>query len=299
MGSSFGQVGAWLLAWLLRAVLYRLLPYRAALCCILCQLAASFWRRPANHSPASGQAQFIPPIWHPVAKHWRHWDTCGTLHAINSPSGSESVMRPSLVVFATLAVASHLCFAAEQSRSVPEFKAISSQGAFQLVVNIGQSQSIIIKGAQKEIDLISTEVRNGELLIGYRKSGKQDHHDSVEIIINTPQLSKFNLEGAGATDLRHISGNEFAINYQGAGALKAEGSVTKLVLTAEGVGAIDARKLKSKNAEVSLNGVGSVKVHASESLNAAVNGIGSLTYYGHPAQVSRAVNGIGHVGSGD
>lgn len=207
-------------------------------------------------------------------------------------------MLKRLALFTTLALASHLSFAAEQSRSLPEFKAISSKGAFKLVVNVGQNQSITLKGEQKDIDLITTEVRNGELLIGHRKT-KNVNNDSIEVIINIPQLTKFNMEGAGATDLRHISGHEFAINYQGAGALKAEGQVTKLVLTAEGVGAIDARKLQSKNAEVSLSGVGSVKVHASESLNAAVNGIGSLTYYGRPGQVNRAVNGIGHVGAGD
>lgn len=210
-------------------------------------------------------------------------------------------MLKNLATFATLAtltLASQLSFAAEQSRSLPEFKAINSKGAFKLVVNVGQSQSVTLKGPQKEIDLITTEVRNGELLLGHRKN-KDIDSDAIEIIINAPQLTKFSLEGAGATDLRHISGNEFAINYQGAGALRAEGSVTKLVLTAEGVGAIDARKLQSKNAEVSLNGVGSVKVYASQSLSAAVNGIGSLTYYGRPGQVSRAVNGIGHVGSGD
>ncbi len=48
-----------------------------------------------------------------------------------------------------------------------------------------------------------------------------------------------------------------------------------------------------------LEGVGSTSVRASETLNATVNGIGSLTYYGRPARVNKTVGGIGSVSAGD
>jgi hypothetical protein len=44
--------------------------------------------------------------------------------------------------------------------------------------------------------------------------------------------------------------------------------------------------------------VGSVALYASESLNADVGGIGSLTYYGNPKRVSKSVSGIGSVQAG-
>ena len=44
-----------------------------------------------------------------------------------------------------------------------------------------------------------------------------------------------------------------------------------------------------------LAGVGSAKVRASESLTARVEGIGSLTYYGKPAKVTKSADGIGTV----
>ena len=80
---------------------------------------------------------------------------------------------------------------------------------------------------------------------------------------------------------------------------RSTGKVQTFVLKAEGVGAVNARELDAQHVDVSLQGVGSAQVRATESLRAKLEGIGSLTYYGNPKRVSKQVEGIGRVASGE
>ena len=73
------------------------------------------------------------------------------------------------------------------------------------------------------------------------------------------------------------------------------GSVGHLRLNAQGVGEVVARDLVAQDADVSFMGIGDVSVHAKKRLNASVQGLGNLTYYGKPQSVSRSVTGIGNV----
>lgn len=192
-----------------------------------------------------------------------------------------------------------LCFAAEQTRTLPEFKTITSTGVFNLTIEVGQAQSVTLKGDEKSLSRVKIEVRGDELVLSNGKSRNYNSDDSVDVTINMPTLTNLNLTGVGETKIKRINGDKFVLNYEGVGAVAAQGNVKNLTITAKGVGEINTQQLKTRSAEVSLNGLGAVSVHASESLNANVNGIGSLTYYGKPPQLKTTANGLGHITSGD
>lgn len=204
------------------------------------------------------------------------------------------------VLISALVMLGPLSDAAEQSRTVPEFKTITSKGAFVLNVDVGQAQSVKIKSDKGNLDAVKTEVVGNELVLSYKQHKSTYNSDeTVEITIGAPVLTRLRLAGAGATEVRHASGEQLELISEGAGILKVSGKIRNLSLVAKGVGMVDARALDAQNAEVVLNGVGAVEVHVSNALNASVNGIGALTYYGNPAHVNKSVNGLGHVGSGD
>ncbi len=205
--------------------------------------------------------------------------------------------HPSLLV-ALLALAP-FTDAAEQSRTVPEFKSIVSKGAFKLTVDVGQAQSVKVKSENRNLEWVRTEVVGGELILSYKQKTNWSSDDSVEITIGAPVLQRFRLAGAGATEITRVQGDKFELISEGAGLVKVSGKVKNLSLTAKGVGMVDTKDLNAQNADVTLNGVGAVEVRVSDTLNASVNGIGSLTYYGNPAHINKSVNGLGHVGSGN
>lgn len=200
---------------------------------------------------------------------------------------------------AGLFLATPSAWALEQTRDVPVFQSITSQGAFQVTVNVGQKQSVVLSGSDAALARIETKVVDNTLVVSAPDRKHSSNDDKVQVSISVEQLRQFQLEGAGKTELNYIAGERFRLNYQGVGLLKANGKVQTLIIKAEGVGSINTRDLDAQHVDVSLEGVGSVQVRATESLRAKVEGIGSLTYYGKPTRISKSVDGIGKVSAGD
>ncbi len=200
-----------------------------------------------------------------------------------------------LLMTMLLAAAAPLAMAAQETRELPEFRSITTQGAFKLVVTAGQTQSVVVSGDQDVIAKLSTKVVGDNLVISTPDEKNFKWKDRLTIVIGVAQLNKLQMEGVGDTTLNQLSGEEFMLRYQGVGSLTANGKVQRFILKAEGVGTINARDLEAQFVEARMEGIGSAKVRASESLNAKVEGIGSLTYYGRPVRVVKSAEGIGSV----
>lgn len=201
---------------------------------------------------------------------------------------------------ATLAFcASISAHAGEQLRTLQPFTAIDSKGAYSIVVEAGKTQSVKLSGTDKFIGNLVTEVVNGELKIYHRDGGTKNANGDPRIIITVPSLVKFIGEGAGETMLKNMAGERLDVSYQGAGRFAAQGKVKLLRLKAQGVGEVDTKELDTERADVNFNGIGNVQVMARDTLNAVVNGMGNLTYYGKPRHLNKTVNGIGNVKAGD
>lgn len=202
-----------------------------------------------------------------------------------------------LALLLTSAVAS----AAEQNRPLPAFHAISTQGAVNMVVEAGQAQSFVIRGDDKFIASIETRVVDGKLFITFPKNKRNNLEitSDAKILVSMPALRAFHVEGAGSAELNNLAGDSVDIGFQGAGRLVAKGRVKVLKLNAQGVGDVDTKALLAERANVNFEGIGAVKVYASERLDAVVQGMGSLNYYGNPRVVNKTVEGIGSVKAGN
>jgi hypothetical protein len=190
--------------------------------------------------------------------------------------------------------------AAEQTRDLAPFTAISNGGPVNLVVEVGKTQSVVVTGSDEYLEDLRTEVRDGELRIKMHNDSHVDNRrwGDMKITITLPKLTSFTMGGAGQTTLTHVSGDSLDVRWGGAGNLKADGTVKNLKLNVGGVGSIDTRDLHADAVEVNVGGVGSVKVWASQSLDASVGGVGSLTYYGDPKQVNTRGGGLGSISKG-
>lgn len=201
------------------------------------------------------------------------------------------------LIAALLTVASLSTQAADQVRNLAPFKTIDARGPVSLVVEVGKAHSVRVEGDQKFIDRVRTEVVGGELRLNFEetKRGNVNIKDGERVIVTMPELASFRGEGAGLMILNNIRGEQFDVNYRGAGSLQMNGRVGHLRLNAEGVGEVEAKDLVAQNADVTFRGIGDVSVHAKNKLNATVQGLGNLTYYGKPQSVSKSVSGIGNV----
>jgi hypothetical protein len=50
---------------------------------------------------------------------------------------------------------------------------------------------------------------------------------------------------------------------------------------------------------ITFHGLGDVQVYAKDKLDLAVEGMGSVTYFGRPRTVNKSVSGFGKVSAGD
>jgi hypothetical protein len=207
----------------------------------------------------------------------------------------ENVMRTPLVL--ALLLSSAFASAAEQTRPLAAFSEVSVKGAVNMVVEVGKAQSVQLSGDDKYLNRVETKVVDGKLLITFPKNTNNVSSDS-KILITVPALRAFHVEGAGSAELNNISGDIIDIGFQGAGRLVAKGKVKHLKLYAQGVGDVDTKDLLAQRADVSFEGIGAVKVYASERLDATVQGMGSLNYYGNPKTINKSVEGIGSVKAG-
>jgi len=204
---------------------------------------------------------------------------------------------PLVLALSLAATAAH---AADQVRALAPFTSISVQGPISMTVDAGTAQqSVTVRGSDKFLNGLTSEVVNGELRLRMRDKNLGTTHDDQRIVIKLPQLRAFNAEGAGEIKLNNIQGERLEVNYRGAGSMAINGKVKTFKMTAEGVGEVDTKALIANDVDIRFQGVGDVKVYAKDRLDAKVQGMGNLSYYGKPRTVTKSVAGIGSVNAGD
>jgi len=186
----------------------------------------------------------------------------------------------------------------DQQRAAPAFTSIKVNGAINVTVDRGATQSLTVRGDDKFIRSLVSEVVNGELRLSVRDDNIKSSRGEQRVIVTMPALRAFSAEGAGEIKLNDVRGERFDLNYRGAGSLQVSGAVKTLKIKAEGVGEVDTKALIAEDADVSFRGVGDISVYARNRLDATVQGIGSLTYYGKPRIVNKSASGMGSVDAG-
>jgi len=199
----------------------------------------------------------------------------------------------------TVYLISSSAFADEQTRHVSAFNSINTQSACKITIEVGKTQSITLKGDSKFIEKFSTTVTGNELIIAEKNKMSLKYSSTDEIVVTVPDLKRLTFQGAGSIKINHLNTDDFDLSYEGAGSLTANGKVRHLRIRSEGVGSIDMKDVAANDVEVKGEGVGTINVTALDKLNASLQGIGSLTYFGHPKTISKAVQGIGSIKAGD
>ena len=207
------------------------------------------------------------------------------------------MLRPTLSVLLSLALAAS-AQAADESRTLAPFRAIAVTGPIDLKVDAGKEQSVRISGSNEFLGRVRTIVKDGELRIDYPGKANKTS-DGGRIVVTVPTLVKCMVEGAGEVDIDHLNEERVDLQFQGAGHLSAKGKTKWLRLKAQGVGHVDTKELKSERTDVNFEGIGEVSIHASQTLNAVVRGLGNVVYYGHPKTLNKSASGLGNISAGD
>lgn len=206
-----------------------------------------------------------------------------------------------------------------ESRAVSGFHAVTLAGFGDLQVTRGDTESLTIEAEDNLVPLITTQVSNGVLTIGWDTSRgtisanptrpvkynlQVKDLDSIVLAgagnINAPSLTADNFvltsSGAGNINLNQLQVKNLQATISGAGSMTVSGQADSQTAMLTGLGSYTAGDLKTGATTVTVSGAGSATVWAADTLDVKISGAGSVNYFGSP-KVTQSITGVGSVKS--
>jgi hypothetical protein len=206
-----------------------------------------------------------------------------------------------------------------ESRPVSGFDAVNFSGSGELVITQGNTEALTVEADDNLLPYIKTEVRNGELFIGFdREDGDAFYRPSQPVRFNlaVKDLRRAALSGSGSISMGELntdrltlevsgSGNvridqlqapEMTFNLSGSGQADLSGQVASQQIDISGSGGYRAGDLESERAALQTSGSASAVLWVNDSLDVEISGSGSVSYYGSPT-INSNVSGSGSLTS--
>lgn len=184
--------------------------------------------------------------------------------------------------------------AATQVRHLPAFDRVELAGSNNLVVRVGGTQAVVVRGDDNLLDRVTTTVRSRSLVVGSTPGGFTAH-SPTSVDVTVPALEAVSLTGSGTVVIDGFEGKSLGVSLPGSGTFTGTGSATRLDVMVSGSGTAQFTRLVAEDVHAVVSGSGSVFVTATARLDAEVSGTGSILYSGHPRDVVRRVTGTGAI----
>jgi Putative auto-transporter adhesin, head GIN domain len=180
-----------------------------------------------------------------------------------------------------------------ESRALSAFDGIDLAGANNVNVHVGAPQAVSIHGDTNLLTFVTTTVRGGTLRIAQARDFRT--HASMRVDVTVPAVHLLVISGSGNVTADGITGNRLTVSVDGAGQISAAGRIETLEARLSGAGSLRLRALLSSDAKAFLDGTGEIRLTATRSLDARLEGTGSIVYTGNPPRLRRVVTGTGAI----
>lgn len=217
--------------------------------------------------------------------------------------------------------------AVTETRNVSGFTEIALQGYGEVVIeqNPDAPESLVIEADQDIMPRLSSEVRDGRLILGFDMPWYDwlgwglewlfTPNKAIRYHISLKQFSGVALSGAASLTAGRLQGAACKVVVSGAGKVRiaelqaaslattisgsgdieiGAGSVAKHELHISGSGAVKAANMHTADTRVTVSGAGSSEVDASQTLTVHISGAGSVRYKGAPT-LNQQISGAGSV----
>lgn len=162
-------------------------------------------------------------------------------------------------------------------RKVDDFSSIRITSVANVIFTQGDDCSLRLEGKEKWVKLTTTEVKNGYLVISFKKGEKSVKNiNGLKLYVTAPTLEAVELTGVGSLECKEP--------------LKLD----DFTLRINGVGSAEVADLTCHRFTVSLSGVGDAEVNVDcDYLKARMGGVGSLELRGSAGEADVSRSGIG------
>lgn len=206
--------------------------------------------------------------------------------------------------------------AAQEERAVSDFDEVSMDGIGYLEITKGDANQLIVEADDNILPYLTTEVRNGRLLIGteprtnllpdepirFYLTIASEGLDQIELNgsgdiyaakLTQPELT-VEIDGSGDIEIDNLEADRLTVQLDGSGNINLSGQVTEQEVDINGSGNYSADDLQSEQGSVSIDGSGDAVVWSVGSLEVDIGGSGSVSYYGSP-NLNQNISGSGEI----
>jgi len=183
---------------------------------------------------------------------------------------------------------------ASQARDVAAFDSVELAGSNNVVIRVGERQSVQVKADDNLVDRVTTEVQSRKLVIA-NTPGSFATKSPMSVDVSVPTLTALTLTGSGNVVVNGIKAENLSVALPGSGTLTGSGTATRLDVTVSGSGMVQFTRLVADDVRAVVGGSGSIFLTAIKSLDASVPGSGAILYAGNPQDVTKSVTGTGAI----
>jgi len=203
-------------------------------------------------------------------------------------------------------------------RTVKNFNGVVAGGPIQVIVTLGDKETLRFEGDAEAISTLVSEVK-GELLIIRPKTSwvswsRKYAGKKITAYVTAKQLSSLSMSGDGSIRVTGtITAAEFAATLSGSGAIKANVEADKITgvlsgsgiadisgkaglatVTVSGTGTFGSKALSADEVSARISGRGNIKISTNGKIKAVISGSGQV-YYSGDADIEQTVIGTGGV----
>ena len=186
---------------------------------------------------------------------------------------------------------------ATQARDVVAFNSVELAGSNNVVIRVGENQSVVVRADANLLDRVTTEVQSGRLVVA-NIPGSFTTKSPMSVEVTVPTLNALTLTGSGNIAVNGIETESLEVTLPGSGTLTGIGTATRLDVTVSGSGTVQFTRLVADNVRAVVSGSGSIFIAATKTLDASVPGSGAILYVGNPQEVTKSVTGSGAITGG-
>lgn len=170
---------------------------------------------------------------------------------------------------------------ASEDREVAGFERIRLQGSGDLIVDVGDRESLQVAAEDNLLPLLTSEVRGSTLELGASESISPTR--PITYTIGARSLSGVTISGSGDVVVPDLDCATFDVTVSGVADFDVGGSCDRLEVEISGTGEFDGIDLTVATAAIRISGAGDAIVHATDDLRVSLSGTGSIEYLGDPS----------------
>jgi len=158
---------------------------------------------------------------------------------------------------------------------ISDFEGVSVTGTCNVDIVTGETQFVEFHAQQEILEIMSYEVKNHILYIGFKPGYTVNTSKEISASIIIPTVSQVSITGAADFELAGAKQEALDIHITG-------------------TGNVSAFDMEVNDCTIRISGAGNCEVNVTESLDVLISGVGNILYMGDPT-VTSEVSGVGNV----